>query len=102
MSSSRVPLLKGVSCRGYHIPVQVVEWTDQEALLLLEGIEMYDDDWSKVSEHAGSRTAQQYICKFLELPIEDPYPEPLPIDNDVHMESQSDISRSLSEMEGEL
>ncbi|KAL0580000.1 SWI/SNF and RSC complex subunit Ssr2 [Marasmius crinis-equi] len=49
------------------------DWTDQELLLLLEGVEMYDDDWSKVEEHVGTRTSQQCIRKFLELPIEDPY-----------------------------
>ncbi|EJC99280.1 SWIRM-domain-containing protein [Fomitiporia mediterranea MF3/22] len=50
-------------------------WTDQEILLLLEGVEMYDDDWSAIEEHVGTRTAQQCIRKFLELPIEDPYLE---------------------------
>jgi SWI/SNF related-matrix-associated actin-dependent regulator of chromatin subfamily C len=49
------------------------DWTDQETLLLLEAIEMYDDDWNAIEEHVGSRTAQQCIRKFLELPIEDPY-----------------------------
>ncbi|KAF9219527.1 SWIRM-domain-containing protein [Gyrodon lividus] len=49
------------------------EWTDQEVLLLLEGIEMYDDDWTAIEDHVGTRTAQQCIRKFLALPIEDPY-----------------------------
>ncbi|KAJ3738425.1 SWIRM domain-containing protein [Lentinula detonsa] len=49
------------------------DWTDQEVLLLLEGVEMYDDDWSKVQEHVGTRTAQQCIQKFIALPIEDSY-----------------------------
>ena len=49
------------------------DWSDQETLLLLEAIEMYDDDWNAIEEHVGSRTAQQCIRKFLELPIEDPY-----------------------------
>ncbi|KAF9444677.1 SWIRM-domain-containing protein [Macrolepiota fuliginosa MF-IS2] len=49
------------------------DWSDQETLLLLEGVEMYDDDWSKIEEHVGTRTSQQCIRKFLELPIEDPY-----------------------------
>ncbi|KAF9479779.1 SWI/SNF complex protein, partial [Pholiota conissans] len=49
------------------------DWLDQEILLLLEGVEMYDDDWSKIEEHVGTRSAQQCIRKFLELPIEDPY-----------------------------
>jgi len=34
---------------------------------------MYDDDWSKIEEHVMTKTAQQCIRKFLELPIEDPY-----------------------------
>jgi SWI/SNF related-matrix-associated actin-dependent regulator of chromatin subfamily C len=49
------------------------DWSDQETLLLLEGVEMYDDDWSKIEEHVGTRTAQQCVRRFLELPIEDPY-----------------------------
>ncbi|KAJ7485348.1 Smarcc1 protein [Mycena latifolia] len=48
-------------------------WTDAETLLLLEGVEMFDDDWSRIEEYVGTRTAQQCIRKFLELPIEDPY-----------------------------
>ena len=49
------------------------DWTDQEVLLLLEGVEIFDDDWSKIEEHVGTRSSQQCIRKFLELPIEDPY-----------------------------
>jgi SWI/SNF related-matrix-associated actin-dependent regulator of chromatin subfamily C len=49
------------------------DWTDAEVLLLLEGVEMFDDDWSRIEETVGTRTAQQCIRKFLELPIEDPY-----------------------------
>lgn len=49
------------------------EWTDQETLLLLEGIEMYDEDWGRVADHVGTRSRDQCILKFLQLPIEDPY-----------------------------
>ena len=49
------------------------DWSDQETLLLLEGIEMFDDDWSKVSLHVGTRSKEQCIAKFLQIPIEDPY-----------------------------
>ena len=49
------------------------DWTDQETLLLLEALEMYKDDWNKVSEHVGSRTQDECILQFLRLPIEDPY-----------------------------
>ncbi|KAF9113987.1 hypothetical protein BGX27_000380 [Mortierella sp. AM989] len=48
-------------------------WTDQETLLLLEGLEMYDEDWNLVAEHVGTRGREQCILHFLQLPIEDPY-----------------------------
>uniref|UniRef100_A0A8C4NHU1 SWI/SNF related BAF chromatin remodeling complex subunit C2 n=1 Tax=Eptatretus burgeri TaxID=7764 RepID=A0A8C4NHU1_EPTBU len=51
------------------------EWTDQETLLLLEGLELHKDDWNKVSEHVGSRTQDECILHFLRLPIEDPFLE---------------------------
>ncbi|GAB0092331.1 SWI/SNF complex subunit SMARCC2 [Sergentomyia squamirostris] len=51
------------------------EWTEQETLLLLEGLEMYKDDWNKVCEHVGTRTQDECILHFLRLPIEDPYLE---------------------------
>ncbi|KAK9239722.1 SWIRM domain-containing protein [Lipomyces kononenkoae] len=51
------------------------EWTDQETLLLLEGMELYDDDWNAIADHVGSRTREQCVLKFLQLPIEDPYLE---------------------------
>ena len=41
------------------------DWTDQETLLLLEGLEMYKDDWNKVCEHVGSRTQDECILHFL-------------------------------------
>ncbi|GAA5868599.1 hypothetical protein JCM1840_005502 [Sporobolomyces johnsonii] len=50
-------------------------WTDQETLLLLEGLEMHQDDWDKVSEHVGTRTKEQCIVRFLKLPIEDRFLE---------------------------
>ncbi|CAD5122759.1 DgyrCDS11167 [Dimorphilus gyrociliatus] len=49
------------------------EWSDEETLKLLEGLEMYKDDWNKVSEHIGTRTQDECILHFLRLPIEDPY-----------------------------
>ncbi|KAG5646362.1 hypothetical protein DXG03_003685 [Asterophora parasitica] len=49
------------------------DWTDEETLRLLEGIEMYDDDWSRVEAHVGTRSAQACVKRFLALPIEDPY-----------------------------
>uniref|UniRef100_A0A2K5DPY9 SWI/SNF related, matrix associated, actin dependent regulator of chromatin subfamily c member 1 n=1 Tax=Aotus nancymaae TaxID=37293 RepID=A0A2K5DPY9_AOTNA len=51
------------------------EWTEQNTLLLLEALEMYEDHWNKVSEHVVSRTQDECILHFLRLPIEDPYLE---------------------------
>lgn len=49
------------------------EWDELETLALLEAIELYKDDWNKVSEHVGSRTQDECILHFLRLPIEDPF-----------------------------
>lgn len=48
-------------------------WTDQELLLLLEGIEMYECDWDEIAYHVGTRSREACLTKFLQLPIEDPY-----------------------------
>ncbi len=52
---------------------EIMDWTDQETLLLLEGIEMYDEDWDAVARHVGTRSKEQCVMHFLQLPIEDPY-----------------------------
>jgi len=51
------------------------EWTDQETLLLLEGLEMYGESWNDVAAHVGSKNVRQCVLHFLRLPIEDPYLE---------------------------
>ncbi|XP_060805963.1 SWI/SNF complex subunit SMARCC2 isoform X2 [Amyelois transitella] len=49
------------------------EWTEQETLLLLEGLELHRDDWNRVAAHVGTRTQDECILHFLRLPIEEPY-----------------------------
>lgn len=49
------------------------EWSDQEVLLLMEGVEMFEDDWNAIAYHVGTRNRESCIVKFLQLPIEDPY-----------------------------
>lgn len=65
------------------------EWLEQEVLLLLEGIEMFatndasnangaihanaNNQWDKISEHVGSKSKEQCLVKFVQLPIEDKY-----------------------------
>ncbi|KAH3676330.1 hypothetical protein WICPIJ_009140 [Wickerhamomyces pijperi] len=48
-------------------------WTDQETLLLLEGIELFNNDWEKIAFHIGTRSKEESIKKFIQLPIEDKY-----------------------------
>lgn len=56
-------------------------WTDSELLLLLEGLEMFDDNWESVADHVGSRTREECVLKFLQLEIEDKYLEEVPAAN---------------------
>ncbi|QLQ80542.1 hypothetical protein HG537_0D05430 [Torulaspora globosa] len=50
------------------------QWSDQELLLLLEAIEMYEDQWEKIADHVGnSKSIEECVEKFLSLPIEDQY-----------------------------
>lgn len=50
-------------------------WSDSELLLLLEGLELYDENWDSVANHVGSRTREECVLKFLQLEIEDKYLE---------------------------
>lgn len=64
------------------IPDRGSDWTDEELLLLLEGLEMYDEDWSKIADHVATRTREECVVKFLQLEIEDEFAEPDPRDRD--------------------
>lgn len=46
-------------------------WSDQETFLLLEGIEMYNDNWNEIAEHVGTKSKAQCILHFVRLPMED-------------------------------
>jgi hypothetical protein len=54
---------------------QTTDWTDQETLLLLEGIEKYGENWDKVAEHVATKSREECILHFLRLPIEEPFLE---------------------------
>jgi SWI/SNF related-matrix-associated actin-dependent regulator of chromatin subfamily C len=34
---------------------------------------MYGEDWNKISDHVGTKSKEQCIMEFLQLPIEEPY-----------------------------
>ncbi|XP_010268993.1 PREDICTED: SWI/SNF complex subunit SWI3C [Nelumbo nucifera] len=46
-------------------------WTDQETLLLLEALEIYNDNWNDIAEHVGTKSKAQCILHFIRLPMED-------------------------------
>ncbi|KAG0169687.1 hypothetical protein DFQ28_009230 [Apophysomyces sp. BC1034] len=47
-------------------------WTEEEDALLLQGLEMFEDDWNKIVDHIGSRTHEECILHYLALPTNDP------------------------------
>lgn len=60
------------------IPDRDAPWTDSETLLLLEGLENFDENWTAVSNHVGTRTREECVMKFLQLEIQDKYLEEEP------------------------
>ncbi|KAJ2112063.1 SWI/SNF and RSC complex subunit Ssr2 [Coemansia sp. RSA 922] len=56
------------------------DWTSQEMLLLLEGLDMYDDDWNRIAEHIGTKSREECVLSFLKLPVEDTF-EVAPLKN---------------------
>lgn len=66
----RLPVVDSLSDQSHSLD----PWSDQETLYLLEGIEMYgDQDWEQISRHVGTRTKEECIRHFIQMPIQDPY-----------------------------
>lgn len=65
--------------KGYsHVPDKDAPWSDSELVLLLEGLENFDDNWDQIASHVGTRTREECVMKFLQLEIEDKYIEDIP------------------------
>ncbi|XP_044475678.1 SWI/SNF complex subunit SWI3C-like isoform X2 [Mangifera indica] len=56
-------------------------WSDQETFLLLEGIEIYNDNWNEIAEHVGTKSKAQCILHFVRLPMEDGLLESIEVPN---------------------
>ena len=63
------------------IPDKDAPWTDSETLLLLEGLEAFDDNWAQVANHVKTRTREECVMKFLQMEIQDKYVEDEPAYN---------------------
>lgn len=66
------------------IPDKDAPWTDSETLLLLEGLENFDDDWASIASHVGTRTREECVMKFLQLEIQDQYLDDEPNQTSLH------------------
>ncbi|KAK8562942.1 hypothetical protein V6N12_011006 [Hibiscus sabdariffa] len=69
MSSSDFILMEPADAPG----LSGGNWTDQETLLLLEGIELYKENWNEIAEHVATKTKAQCILHFVQMPIEDAF-----------------------------
>lgn len=47
-------------------------WTPEEEMLLVEGIEMYKDNWKSVAAYVKTKTVEQCVLHFLKMGIQDP------------------------------
>uniref|UniRef100_A0A0E0P4H1 SWIRM domain-containing protein n=1 Tax=Oryza rufipogon TaxID=4529 RepID=A0A0E0P4H1_ORYRU len=61
MESAEIPGFGGTS------------WTDQETLLLLEALEIFQAKWGDIAEHVATKTKAQCMLHFLKMPIMDPF-----------------------------
>jgi SWI/SNF related-matrix-associated actin-dependent regulator of chromatin subfamily C len=63
------------------LPDRDAPWTDEETLLLLEGLEKFDENWADIAAYVGTRTREECVVKFLQLEIEDKYLDSEPVPN---------------------
>ncbi|KAL1519578.1 hypothetical protein AB1Y20_023116 [Prymnesium parvum] len=69
-----LPAGTNLSLRHERFPADAAaeEWSEQDTLALLEGLEKYEDRWEDVATYVG-KPAAQCVRQFLRLPIEEPY-----------------------------
>ena len=67
-----------------HFADKDAPWSDSELILLLEGLENFDDNWEQIASHVGTRTREECVTKFLQLEIEDKYVDDLPDMRELH------------------
>ncbi|KAE8682208.1 SWI/SNF complex subunit SWI3C [Hibiscus syriacus] len=79
-------------------------WTDQETLLLLEAMEIYNENWNEIAEHVGTKSKAQCILHFLRLPMEDVLLEKLEVPSmpKSTIVSNGDTQKLHSNMNGSL
>ena len=76
---------------------QTAEWSDEQTILLLEGLERYGEtDWTSIANHVGgNKTAHQCLVHFVSLPIEDRFTAPLELRSNSVSNPFSDVDNPL-------
>ncbi|XP_040379239.1 SWI/SNF complex subunit SWI3D-like isoform X2 [Oryza brachyantha] len=69
MSQTDFILMESAEIPGYGS----TSWTDQETLLLLEALEIFQAKWSDIAEHVATKTKAQCMLHFLQMPIMDSF-----------------------------
>ncbi|KAL6637740.1 hypothetical protein ACP70R_025312 [Stipagrostis hirtigluma subsp. patula] len=68
-------------------------WTDEETLLLLEGLEIFGGKWAEIAEHVATKTKAQCMLHFLQMQIEDRFHD----DEDIHQNMPERTEQALTE-----
>ncbi|KAG7943245.1 hypothetical protein I3843_15G029000 [Carya illinoinensis] len=76
-------------------------WTDQETLLLLEAMEIYNENWNEIAEHVGTKSKAQCILHFLRLPMENGLLENIEVPSMSSNSLNGDAGRSHSNYNGD-
>lgn len=79
----------GVSCGS---------WTDQETLLLLEALELFGENWSEIAEHVATKTKDQCMLHFIQMPIEDPFMDDMDEDK-INIQEDKDLTLTKKDPE---
>ncbi|XP_062214754.1 SWI/SNF complex subunit SWI3D-like isoform X2 [Phragmites australis] len=68
-------------------------WTDEETLLLLEGLEIFGGKWAEIAEHVATKTKAQCMLHFLQMQIEDRFHD----DEEIHQNIPENTEQALTE-----
>lgn len=67
---SSLDFIKVDSTKDYG-DLEADSWTNQETLLLLEAMELYNENWIEIADHVGTKSKAQCILHFVCLSIDE-------------------------------
>ncbi|XP_047954004.1 SWI/SNF complex subunit SWI3B-like isoform X2 [Salvia hispanica] len=74
------------------------DWSDKDTLQLLEALMHYGDDWKKVAEHVGGRTAKECVAHFIKLPFGEQFdgpPESRELDTELGLQNAAMTTKRM-------